>query len=109
MSAHCKPDTVRTLARNEPRKRVSYKKDEKAENIKHSFFRYSYYRKIITGLLFCCVGDAFLLWPEYFELGMIAFALGHVNYIMAFGFKPTNLPLGICLYLTDLAGLFQKL
>ncbi|KAJ8931916.1 hypothetical protein NQ314_015114 [Rhamnusium bicolor] len=29
---------------------------------------------------------------------MLAFIIGHVHYILAFGFKPLNLPLGLFLY-----------
>lgn len=67
-------------------------------------FRYKYSRRIIAGLLLCCIGDALLIWPQYFLLGMIAFAVGHVNYIMAFGFKPLNLSLGLCLGVLNAIG-----
>ncbi|KAJ3659139.1 hypothetical protein Zmor_010844 [Zophobas morio] len=59
---------------------------------------YKYSRRILVGLIFCCFGDAFLIWPGYFEMGMLAFAIGHINYILAFGFKPLNLTLGVGLY-----------
>lgn len=77
---------------------------------------YKYSRRILTGLIFCCIGDAFLIWHHYFDVGMLAFIVGHVYYISAFGFKPLNLPLGIFLYflgtivtlylLPDLHGVF---
>ncbi|KAJ3631448.1 hypothetical protein MTP99_012577 [Tenebrio molitor] len=37
---------------------------------------YKYSRRILVGLIFCCLGDAFLIWPGYFELGMLSFAIG---------------------------------
>lgn len=55
-------------------------------------------RRILLGLTFCCIGDAFLPWPGYFEIGMLAFAIGHICYILAFGFKPVKLFLGLNLY-----------
>lgn len=71
--------------------------------------QHKYSRRIIAGLIFCCIGDACLVWshswPKYFEFGMLAFAIGHVNYIRAFGFKPLNLPLGIVLYALGVLGI----
>ncbi|XP_008191792.1 radial spoke head 14 homolog [Tribolium castaneum] len=66
---------------------------------------YKYSRRILVGLIFCCLGDAFLIWPGYFEAGMLAFAIGHINYILAFGFKPLNLTLGACLYAISVMGI----
>jgi len=56
-------------------------------------------KKILCGLFFSCIGDFCLIWPELFIIGMLSFAVGHINYIMAFGFKPFNLPLaaGTCM------------
>ncbi|XP_025834744.1 lysoplasmalogenase-like protein TMEM86A [Agrilus planipennis] len=65
---------------------------------------YQYSRKIIAGLLFCCIGDAFLIWPQYFCLGIVAFGVGHISYILAFGLKPFNLPLGVFLYFINALG-----
>ncbi|KAJ8982988.1 hypothetical protein NQ317_001429 [Molorchus minor] len=59
---------------------------------------YKYSRRILTGLIFCCIGDAFLIWQQYFDVGMLAFIIGHIYYISAFGFKPVNLPLAAVLY-----------
>lgn len=36
---------------------------------------------------------------------MIAFAVGHVNYIIAFGFKPLNLKVGAVVLIIDIAGI----
>lgn len=66
---------------------------------------YKYSRRILVGLIFCCLGDAFLIWPGYFELGMLSFAIGHINYILAFGFQPLNLTLGVCLCAINIMGL----
>lgn len=59
---------------------------------------YKYSRRILMGLIFCCIGDALLIWNQYFDLGMLAFIAGHIQYIRAFGFKPLQLPIGIALY-----------
>ncbi|XP_060531812.1 lysoplasmalogenase TMEM86A [Cylas formicarius] len=66
---------------------VSRHGEANGEGFKHS-------RRIATGLLCCCVGDALLLW-NHFELGMLAFSVGHLNYIAAFGYKPLKLPIGV--------------
>lgn len=86
----------------------------KCFNIKRFFSilficRYRYSRRILVGLIFCCLGDAFLIWPGYFEVGMLAFAIGHINYILAFGFKPLNLSLGLCLYGVSVLGMYINL
>ncbi|CAG9856748.1 unnamed protein product [Phyllotreta striolata] len=77
---------------------------------------YKYSRRILLGLVFCCIGDALLLWNQYFDLGMLAFTAGHIQYIRAFGFEPLQLPIGAALYsvatlvvlylLPDLYGVF---
>lgn len=46
-----------------------------------------------------------MVWPNYFIPGMIAFAVGHVNYIIAFGFKPLNLKVGAVVLIIDIAGI----
>ncbi len=54
----------------------------------------TYNRRILCGLLFCCLGDVALVWQEkefYFVLGMVAFACAHVCYIIAFGIHPFGL------------------
>jgi len=44
-------------------------------------------RRIVLGLFFCMLGDAFLTVDEesYFLAGMVAFGIGHVFYVAAFG------------------------
>jgi len=51
---------------------------------------YAYSRKILIGLVFCCLGDAFLVWQNcgYLLFGAGAFGLGHIAYACAFGMKP---------------------
>jgi uncharacterized membrane protein YhhN len=41
-------------------------------------------RLLALGLLFGCVGDAFLVWPETFVHGAFAFLIGHLFYIALF-------------------------
>ena len=52
----------------------------------------SYNRKILAGLTLCCIGDALLVWQEFYEemflLGMLMFAVAMCIYINAFGFRP---------------------
>lgn len=62
-----------------------------------SFFRLSYVHKITNALIFSCLGDA-LLNHDYFVYGMCAFAVAQLFYIMAFGFQPLKLWIGILLY-----------
>ncbi|XP_037044280.1 lysoplasmalogenase-like [Bradysia coprophila] len=52
-------------------------------------------RKIFTGLLFSCVGDACLIWPEYFLYGVVAFGVAQILFIRAAGIEPLNLKLGL--------------
>jgi uncharacterized membrane protein YhhN len=72
-------------------------------------FRYTFSRRILTGLLFSCVGDALLIWPQYFIYGMGAFAVAQIMYTAAFGFKPLNAPLGIALYVLGTVGKLAQL
>ncbi|KAK3102826.1 hypothetical protein FSP39_014223 [Pinctada imbricata] len=51
------------------------------------YYRYS--RRVLIGLVFSCVGDICLVWPEkYFELGILMFAIAQVSYARAFGWRP---------------------
>ncbi|XP_021930293.1 lysoplasmalogenase-like protein TMEM86A isoform X2 [Zootermopsis nevadensis] len=59
---------------------------------------YTFSRRILTGLLFSCLGDALLIWPHYFMHGMAAFGVAQIMYTAAFGFKPLNATLGAALY-----------
>ncbi|XP_032672286.1 lysoplasmalogenase-like protein TMEM86A [Odontomachus brunneus] len=60
---------------------------------------YTFSRRILTGLVFSCIGDAFLVWPNGFTAGMCMFAIAQIMYIIAFEFKPLNLKLGAVLYM----------
>ncbi|THD21416.1 Lysoplasmalogenase protein TMEM86A [Fasciola hepatica] len=54
----------------------------------------SYAFKVLLGLMFSCIGDAFLVWtPVYLKHGMLFFALAHLLYVAAFGFHPPALSL----------------
>ncbi|XP_068099041.1 lysoplasmalogenase TMEM86A-like [Hyperolius riggenbachi] len=59
----------------------------------------SYAKKILLGLVFSAAGDVCLVWPEYFQLGMVMFGLAHIMYTVAFGFLPGNVPIFIVLAL----------
>ncbi len=58
--------------------------------------------RICLGLLFCLVGDTFLLFEVYFIFGLISFLMGHLCFLVAFwgqqGFKWPR-PIGILLLL----------
>lgn len=41
--------------------------------------------QLFWGLLFSCIGDAYLVFPDYFALGVIAFALTQSIYLSLFG------------------------
>ncbi|OXA58070.1 lysoplasmalogenase [Folsomia candida] len=49
---------------------------------------------IFFGLLFSCLGDACLVWPEYFLHGVIAFGAAQILFIRAFGLAPLHRGLG---------------
>ncbi|KAH9583780.1 Lysoplasmalogenase-like protein tmem86a [Schistosoma haematobium] len=51
----------------------------------------AYSLKIFLGLLFSCLGDAFLVWPSLLIPGMAMFAITHILYIYAFGFQRLKL------------------
>ncbi|VDP74962.1 unnamed protein product [Echinostoma caproni] len=54
----------------------------------------SYAQKVLLGLIFSCIGDAFLVWsPVYLKHGMFFFALAHLLYVSAFGCHPPALSL----------------
>ncbi|KAF5903316.1 lysoplasmalogenase-like protein TMEM86A [Clarias magur] len=54
-------------------------------------------RKILTGLIFSALGDAFLIkdGQVYFSHGLLMFAIAHILYSFAFGMKPLNLRTGL--------------
>ena len=52
---------------------------------------YSYSRKILIGLLFSVIGDAFLVWKQnYFIHGLLSFAVAQIFYSWAFGIRPVK-------------------
>ncbi|XP_011184686.1 lysoplasmalogenase-like protein TMEM86A isoform X2 [Zeugodacus cucurbitae] len=59
---------------------------------------YRYSQRILLGLVCSCAGDALLNINLFLE-GMGAFAIGHIWYISAFGWRPLKLPIGVALYI----------
>ncbi|XP_051168920.1 lysoplasmalogenase-like protein TMEM86A [Leptopilina boulardi] len=59
---------------------------------------YTFSRRILTGLVFSCIGDALLVWPNLFTAGMAMFSIAQIMYIIAFGFTPLNPSIGAVLY-----------
>lgn len=103
MFARYQPNDICFITWNESRSTVSIQLKQSEVSL-IVCFRHRYSRRILVGLIFCCFGDAFLVYPDYFEIGMICFGIGHINYIRAFGFKPLNLPLGVFLYALNATG-----
>lgn len=56
---------------------------------------HSVIRNLFFGMLFSNAGDFCLVYKEYFILGIVCFAIAHVFFIIAFGFKVSFLPLTI--------------
>ena len=80
----------------------------------------SYNKLILSGLILCASGDVVILWQDvneiYFLLGMVLFALGHLSYMLAFGFRPFGLKefvlsvtIGILVYSVLFPGLPSQL
>lgn len=57
------------------------------------YYRYS--RRVLVGLIFSCFGDAFLVWPDYFEVGILMFAIAQFSYARAFGWRPMKILHGL--------------
>ncbi|XP_071874065.1 lysoplasmalogenase TMEM86A isoform X2 [Bombus fervidus] len=72
--------------------------DVHTDDCSSSYVTYRFSRRILTGLIFSCIGDALLVWPSCFTPGMCMFALAQIMYISAFGFIPLNIMLGTILY-----------
>ncbi|XP_005101617.1 lysoplasmalogenase-like protein TMEM86A [Aplysia californica] len=52
---------------------------------------YRYSRRILVGLVFSAIGDAFLVWKHSFmnfEMGLLSFAIAQTMYARAFGWRP---------------------
>ena len=67
--------------------------------------RYAFSRRILIGLFFSCVGDGLLVWRHLFLYGMVSFAIGHMFFISAFGFRPLNIKLGVPMYIMGMLGI----
>lgn len=61
---------------------------------------FRYQQKILVGLFFSSIGDAFLDYNEgeLFPFGMLAFAVAQISYISAFRWKPFRPFLGLILF-----------
>ncbi|XP_026474195.1 lysoplasmalogenase-like protein TMEM86A [Ctenocephalides felis] len=59
--------------------------------------------KLALALVFSSIGDAFLVWKEFFPHGMAAFGVAQVIYFTTFGFKPLKPVLGAIWYLVGTA------
>ncbi|KAG5671958.1 hypothetical protein PVAND_002124 [Polypedilum vanderplanki] len=59
-----------------------------------------YHKLLLGGLIFSCMGDAFLDYQQgkLFELGMAAFAVAQIFYITMFGFTPLKIWIGLIFY-----------
>ena len=73
----------------------------------------AYAKPIVIGLLFCLLGDTFLLFESYFVFGLSAFLIGHLFFLFAFVKKQgwhKNLILGLLLVIVaaSLCVLIQK-
>ncbi|CAG7727346.1 unnamed protein product [Allacma fusca] len=66
---------------------------------------HAYSRKILAGLLFSCLGDAFLVWPTYFPHGMAAFGVAQIFYSWAYGFSHPHWTVGGIVYAVNTLGL----
>ncbi|RWS06377.1 lysoplasmalogenase-like protein TMEM86A [Dinothrombium tinctorium] len=52
--------------------------------------KHTYSRRILLGLVFSMIGDAFLVGSSTFLYGLFSFSVAHLFYIAAFGFQPLN-------------------
>ncbi|CAG0883686.1 unnamed protein product [Cyprideis torosa] len=55
---------------------------------------HAYSRRVLFGLAFSMLGDAFLIYEEAFVHGIAAFAIAQIMYISAFGFSPIKPAIG---------------
>jgi uncharacterized membrane protein YhhN len=44
----------------------------------------AYWAYLLAGLVFCLLGDVFLMYEKYFVYGLAAFLVGHILFIIAF-------------------------
>jgi uncharacterized membrane protein YhhN len=79
----------------------------------HLYDSNRYHKLLLGGLIFSCMGDAFLDYKDgaLFELGMAAFAIAQCFYITMFGFKPLKIVHGAIIYLVGFGckALFLKI
>mgnify|MGYP001313302203 CR=1 FL=1 len=45
----------------------------------------AYKKTVLLGLLFCLIGDSFLLFESFFLYGLTSFLVGHLCFLFAFG------------------------
>lgn len=67
---------------------------------------YTYSRRILLGLIFSVVGDALLIWEDFFVHGLGAFLVAQIFYISAFGFRPFNIYVATVCYSLMALGIY---
>merc|ERR1712080_409187 len=81
-------NSIKTLPLCNMRDYIFYCVVTKGKSIGH---HHADQRRVFLGLVFSCLGDAFLVWDGrsliYTYAGIVAFGVAHLAYISAFGFS----------------------
>lgn len=109
MCTDCRLNNIRSIALHKNQNQVCSSVVSLKALIKFRvlFNRVYYMYKILAALIFSCIGDA-LLDHDRFVYGMCAFASAQICYIMAFGFQPLKLWIGIPLYIFGALGKISR-
>ncbi|KAG7153653.1 Lysoplasmalogenase-like protein TMEM86A-like, partial [Homarus americanus] len=70
---------------------------------------YAYSRRILLGLIFSVLGDALLIWEDFFIHGLGSFLISQILYISAFGFRPFNIYVATVVYSLTALGIYLLL
>ncbi|XP_071545419.1 lysoplasmalogenase TMEM86A-like [Panulirus ornatus] len=70
---------------------------------------YAYSRRILLGLIFSVLGDALLIWEDFFIHGLGSFLIAQFLYISAFGFRPFNIYVATVVYSLTALGIYLLL